>query len=592
MPDSEEQSEVVGLYISDGETNAVSEDSRQPRKRRPNEWHLEREFEDRDAAVTFLKDQEQWSVQYTNKTLIGNKVFYRCNRVKRRDDPCTAARYLLYVNNSLKVELYRTENDHTCMNSSRRGLCEKAKEEIKKFLDLGIKPKKMIEKLRDEGLEGVQRTQVYAFVSKARRDRLGPATINLSDLEAWCADNTARPTEADDAYVFAHEFAENDGAGEVSFKLSISTPRLLQNAASARHLAIDATYKLNWQGFPVLIVGTTDSDRHFHPLSISICSNERMESFQFILESLKRQVPELSPSHLIADASQAIREAFHRVFGYDRTLLMCWAHAFRNISKHSNLVEGSKIEMLDGIRLLQIAPDTETFSKGVELFISKYHTRERRFVEYLNDMWFTTHNTWYEGASDRLPSTNNGLESFNNVIKKEETLRERMPIGQFANQCLISASRWSKQYAFDKMIVMSPTLDTGDWTSAYQWGTSSKEVRSQRSGDLTEYFCPSGGKVSLSAADVRRAKKRSWRNFDEFKKAAFAVWIVSMKDDNWRDARCSCPHFLKNYKCKHTLGMAIRLQLVHAPPEAKQIPLGQKRKRGRPKKATQALSID
>lgn len=592
FPGSESQTDSVLLYVSDGEQNLVAEDSIVPKQRKAKKWHLKEEFADRETAMKFIREEGHWSVRYTHRTSEGKKVFYRCTRVKKSDAACAAGLYLLYVNSSLKVELYSTKAEHTCNNSCLRGLSEKAKLEIKKFIDLGVKPKKMVEMLHDGGFKEIKRTQVYSFVFKTRKERLGPATISLGDLEAWCIVSGVRPRTADEAFVFAHDFAENDGNDEVCFKLSISTPRLLEHARNAGHLAIDATYKLNWQGYPVLIVGTTDLDRHFHPLCLSICSNEQRESFEFILESLKKEVPELSPTHLISDASQAIREAFRRVFGPDCSVLMCWAHAFRNISKHSHLIKGSKSDILDGIRVLQVSPDAETFAEGVKLFIKKYKDSEREFIDYMNKIWFTTHSTWFEGAADRLPSTNNGLESFNNVIKREETLRERMPVGQFSNQCLISVSRWSKQYGMDKKIASKPTLNLEDWTYAYQWAKSPKKVRSKGFGDLTEYFCPAGKTVTLSEADVRRARKRSWRSFDDFRSHASAAWIVTMRNEEWVDARCSCPRFLKNYKCKHSLGMAIRLQLVNAPPEAKQIPLGQKRKPGRPKKASQALLID
>ena len=186
----------------------------------------------------------------------------------------------------------------------------------------------------------------------------------------------------------------------------------------------------------------------------------------------------------------------------------------------------------------------------------------------MNKMWFSTHKTWYEGVAERMPSTNNGLESFNNVIKKEETLRERMPVGQFVSQCLVSASRWSKQYSFDKSIATKPTISLEDWTSAYQWAKSRQQIRSKRLRDFTQYFCPPSKKDSLPEAEVRRAKVRSWTTFEDFRKNASAVRVVQMKNDEWDDATCSCPRFLREYKCKHIIGMAIRLQLVHAPPQA------------------------
>ncbi len=63
-------------------------------------------------------------------------------------------------------------------------------------------------------------------------------------------------------------------------------------------------------------------------------------------------------------------------------------------------------------------------------------------------------------------------------------------------------------------------------------------------------------------------------------------------ETRWKEGRCSCPSFFKTFLCKHIIGLAIRLKYVKPPPEAKQIPIGEKRKRGRPKKAGKALLID
>ncbi len=44
--------------------------------------------------------------------------------------------------------------------------------------------------------------------------------------------------------------------------------------------------------------------------------------------------------------------------------------------------------------------------------------------------------------------------------------------------------------------------------------------------------------------------------------------------------------------CKHMIGLAIRLKLSKPPPAAKDVPIGEKRRRGRPRKSTKALLID
>jgi uncharacterized Zn finger protein len=54
---------------------------------------------------------------------------------------------------------------------------------------------------------------------------------------------------------------------------------------------------------------------------------------------------------------------------------------------------------------------------------------------------------------------------------------------------------------------------------------------------------------------------------------------------------CNCPSFFKKYMCKHVVGLAIRSRFCTPPVAAKNIPIGQKRRRGRPSKAKKALLI-
>ena len=69
-------------------------------------------------------------------------------------------------------------------------------------------------------------------------------------------------------------------------------------------------------------------------------------------------------------------------------------------------------------------------------------------------------------------------------------------------------------------------------------------------------------------------------------KRVFRVYMPS----NWKEGECTCPDFLKNYKCEHYLGVAIRLKRVDPPSEEKSVPLDEKRPCGRPKKVKSALS--
>ena len=109
----------------------------------------------------------------------------------------------------------------------------------------------------------------------------------------------------------------------------------------------------------------------------------------------------------------------------------------------------------------------------------------------MNEMWLSTHQNWYEGIAEYTPSQNNGLESHNLVIKKEETFRERMPLSRFLHQSLQAVEKWSKQYETkDKIFIDVPTIALSQWTEAYQWAKSNKIVTSKTLDNSIEYYCP------------------------------------------------------------------------------------------------------
>ena len=99
-------------------------------------------------------------------------------------------------------------------------------------------------------------------------------------------------------------------------RLFISSKHLLSIAS--KHLKVlhaDATYKLTLLGYPVLIIGTSDMDKVFHPLGISLCTDEKSEDFQFIFASLKIGIEkcgyqQLNNVDLMADSADAISNGF------------------------------------------------------------------------------------------------------------------------------------------------------------------------------------------------------------------------------------------------------------------------------------------
>jgi len=141
-----------------------------------------------------------------------------------------------------------------------------------------------------------------------------------------------------------------------------------------------------------------------------------------------------------------------------------------------------------------------------------------------------------------------------------------------------------------------PTIPLAKWTNAYHFAKSSKSVlqlQSKRKG-FTDYYIPAGDVVNITKNEIQRYKRKQWSSFAQFKDLQFGSWKVTLPNigSEWKKGFCNCPNFLKEYICKHVIGMAIRLKHCKPPSIAKDVPLGEKRKRGRPRKATQALLID
>lgn len=87
----------------------------------------------------------------------------------------------------------------------------------------------------------------------------------------------------------------------------------------------------------------------------------------------------------------------------------------------------------------------------------------------------------------------------------------------------------------------------------------------------------------------------AWTSFKQYKEFLTDWFSVSMPKQvsiaDWTNSECECRTYFKLYMCEHIIGIALRKKLVAAPPEAKNVPLGVKRKRGRPRKAQSALVI-
>lgn len=247
---------------------------------------------------------------------------------------------------------------------------------------------------------------------------------------------------------------------------------------------------------------------------------------------------------------------------------MCWFHTEKALEKRlGSMRKPTKDELLGDIGKLQLSSNPKVFDEASKLLLLKWMTREPILMDYFEKEW---------------------LVAFNRVLKDVYTFRDRTPLAKFLPLSLQMVDKWSLLYDSEhKIFETSPPITLELWTKSFQWVRQKKQVKEKNS----YFLIPAGEalKIEKPSADIVE-----WKDFLK----SFDTWkIVFPKGDtsNWMKWSCTCPAFLKNYICKHVLGVALRKKYITedcVPSEAKCIPIGHKRKRGRPKLARHALIVD
>lgn len=167
--------------------------------------------------------------------------------------------------------------------------------------------------------------------------------------------------------------------------------------------------------------------------------------------------------------------AFEKVFGSNFKRIMCWAHAERAMKKKLLFIKDKELyeQLVKDLYSLQSSFSQSKFDIGYKLFREKWEKVEgmtKYFDDYFEDEWINSSNQgWFEGLAPGYPSTNNGLESTNNVIKTIHTLKERVPLSQFLERLKIILNRWSVDRVERVRFQYEPRLTDELWKSTLDY---------------------------------------------------------------------------------------------------------------------------
>ena len=108
------------------------------------------------------------------------------------------------------------------------------------------------------------------------------------------------------------------------------------------------------------------------------------------------------------------------------------------------------------------------------------------------------------------------------------------------------------------------------------------------------YCIPGGWDKGLTSRDCvkyfKTINEKVWQTFDDYSDHIRTVHVVKFEKKDWLKSHCSCVYWAKNYFCHHVVGLAVSKKKAVFQDIHMNIPIGQTRPRGQPKKTASALT--
>ncbi|KAK9049399.1 hypothetical protein SSX86_031634 [Deinandra increscens subsp. villosa] len=193
-------------------------------------------------------------------------------------------------------------------------------------------------------------------------------------------------------------------------------------------LIIDATYKTNKYNLPLVeLVGVTSTGNSFF-FAHAILSNERQDSYTWLLEAVKDLLSDVyQPSVIVTDRELALVNACDKVFPQANHQL-CRIHIWDNITKHWQKSFGNcQVYKWKDFQshwwLLVDSPNENQYHKFKDRIFKKLAKVGRlECLKYLDDYWLTNYRfrfvtCWTSSRRNYGENTTNRAESEHHALK-------------------------------------------------------------------------------------------------------------------------------------------------------------------------------
>ena len=179
---------------------------------------------DDDLIKSFEFDTYTFKYKYKRSTIKGLKYFYECSPDAAN---CSVCCYIFLGDTAVSIFISDVAHEH--VDRISRGISDVVKDAINKLYDVGVTaPKAILRALEKQNLIAPSIYQLNNYLFRLRKEKYGPCSINIVDLEMWCKSRSDLPDKDDLDKVFVVKFQHGiDDDVLRFFRLIVSTRRLL-----------------------------------------------------------------------------------------------------------------------------------------------------------------------------------------------------------------------------------------------------------------------------------------------------------------------------------------------------------------------------
>jgi hypothetical protein len=200
-------------------------------------------------------------------------------------------------------------------------------------------------------------------------------------------------------------------------------------------LHIDGTFKIDTHGFPVLVVGVSDTARHFHPVALFLVSQTTQPIFELALDALLTEFEEVTGKRAVVgqvmgDADKAQWNALDAVISSHQAepweYAMCFFHVMKNVKDRVRSLDASDRDLVfKHVYKMHYSRSSDTFEWAWQLACHEWCSNlgTRSFADYFYKQWIVGcfHRWQCYWSRPGQAKTNNPVEQFNRELKSDYT---------------------------------------------------------------------------------------------------------------------------------------------------------------------------